>query len=68
MNCYDCAMEEKVATAVAVCRRCGAGVCVTHAHVTRGAIHRAAGTGLSESHAQARHIACGVCHHAEVSG
>ncbi|MYW67776.1 DUF2180 family protein [Streptomyces sp. SID8379] len=26
MNCYDCVTEEKVVSAVAVCRRCGVGV------------------------------------------
>ncbi|MFZ3573061.1 DUF2180 family protein [Streptomyces sp. BH097] len=67
MNCYDCAAADTSVSAVAVCRRCGAGICVQHAHVGHVSVPRTAGTGLSESHALARHLTCDVCHHAEVA-
>jgi len=35
MNCFDCAIQDRSAQAVAVCTGCGAAVCLTHAHVTR---------------------------------
>lgn len=31
MQCYDCAAEQQISPAVAVCSTCGAGLCTTHA-------------------------------------
>jgi hypothetical protein len=32
MNCYECAKQAHDVPAVAVCRGCGAGLCVHHLH------------------------------------
>ena len=48
MNCFDCAVRGQTETAVAVCVRCGAGVCADDVqshprsldqHATLGAAH-----------------------------
>jgi hypothetical protein len=43
MNCYECAKQAHDAPAVAVCRGCGAGLCMHHLHkeaiVTQGGTH-----------------------------
>ncbi len=34
MNCYVCTREQSVTPAVAVCRYCGAGLCLVHVEET----------------------------------
>jgi hypothetical protein len=70
MNCFDCAVETRASTvvpspasAVAICARCGAGICGTHLHVTSDPI-----PGPSDSSTpvpEARRLTCGVCYEAE---
>lgn len=66
MNCYDCLALEQKTVAVAVCSRCGAGLCLDHAHLAPQTVHEAAGTGRSTHTHNARRLTCGVCHEAEV--
>jgi hypothetical protein len=66
MNCYDCLTLQEISAAVAVCTRCGAGLCLDHAHVAPQTVHEAAGTGRSTHSHNARRLTCGVCHEAEV--
>jgi hypothetical protein len=40
MNCYVCAREQLDSTAVAVCPRCGAGLCLLHVSEEAGAPRR----------------------------
>ncbi|MCY9784138.1 DUF2180 family protein [Nocardiopsis sp. EMB25] len=65
VECYDCARKGQAVSAVAVCMRCGAGVCLEHAHETPVEVRRAASPGQSEMPDPARHITCPVCFHAE---
>ncbi|MGH4030405.1 DUF2180 family protein [Actinomycetota bacterium Odt1-20B] len=66
MNCYDCALADEAVAAVAVCHRCGVGLCAEHVRVGREPVPRTAGMGLSHSTRLARHVTCPVCHGAEV--
>ncbi|MCH0562318.1 MULTISPECIES: DUF2180 family protein [unclassified Streptomyces] len=68
MNCYDCALENKVVPAIAVCAHCGCGLCMEHACVIGQAVQRPAGMGPSSSRTLARRVICSVCHEAEVFG
>lgn len=66
MHCYDCQREGTVASAVAVCRRCGAGLCAGHTREGPETVHEAAGTGRHTHSPGARRLTCSVCHEAEV--
>ena len=70
MNCYDCLPREtghpSTTPAVAVCRRCGAGLCVDHVRAEPETIHQVAGTGTASSEG-ARRLTCALCHDAEQS-
>lgn len=68
MNCYDCAREDRNVAATAVCRHCGAAVCIEHAHATADLVTRNAGMGLSTLPLHARRITCTTCYEAEHSG
>ncbi|MCF6525366.1 DUF2180 family protein [Streptomyces sp. JJ36] len=61
MFCYDC-LPERETTAVAVCHRCGAGVCSEHVHQGREPVHEVHGTGVATQSTAARQLSCGVCH------
>lgn len=63
MNCFDC-LPERERAAVAVCHRCGAGVCPEHVHHGRQPVHEVHGTGLATQRKSARLLSCGVCHEA----
>ncbi|PWI17975.1 hypothetical protein DI272_30315 [Streptomyces sp. Act143] len=65
VDCYDCALEDTATPAIAVCGRCGCGVCVQHACVLGQQVRRAAGTGLSYGRKPARRVTCRTCHEAE---
>ncbi|MFG3256813.1 DUF2180 family protein [Streptomyces sp. NPDC048172] len=67
MDCYDCLPRAAERHAVAVCRRCGAGLCVDHVRLSPETVHQVAGTGTASSEKRARRITCGVCHEAEHS-
>jgi len=66
VNCYDCALVDTAVPAVAVCDRCGCGVCVQHAHVSGLLVERMVGTGRGYGRNLARRVTCGVCREAEV--
>jgi len=66
MNCYDCLSRQDATVAVAVCTRCGAGLCLDHAHVAPQIVHESVGTGRSTHSPDARRFTCGLCHEAEV--
>lgn len=66
MNCYDCPAQHDSGVAVAVCSRCGAGLCRDHVHVAPQTVHEAAGTGVYTHTPDARRLTCSVCHEAEV--
>ncbi|MGZ4335960.1 MAG: DUF2180 family protein [Gaiellaceae bacterium] len=42
MDCYECARTGHAATAVSVCRNCGAGLCIEHTY--EAGEYRVAGT------------------------
>ncbi|ATL29344.1 DUF2180 family protein [Streptomyces formicae] len=66
MNCYDCHTQERPGIpAVAICHRCGAGLCPDHAHATPTTLHRVHGTGLATGPRPARRITCHTCRAAE---
>ncbi|MGH4033816.1 DUF2180 family protein [Actinomycetota bacterium Odt1-20B] len=65
MKCYDCAQIGQLVDAVAVCRRCGGGICVAHASVTDEEVRHLTGMGLSHGPRSARRMTCTVCHEAE---
>jgi hypothetical protein len=65
VNCYDCALKDTTAPAVAVCDRCGCGVCLRHAHVVGLLMERAPGSGPSVGRRLARRVTCPSCHEAE---
>ena len=67
MNCFDCALRHEESTAVAVCHRCGVGVCTDDAYVTEVFIHRPLGMVRSTLPVPARQVACATCHAAEAS-
>ncbi|MEU1073564.1 MULTISPECIES: DUF2180 family protein [unclassified Streptomyces] len=68
MHCYDCqSTHHTVVAAVAVCRQCGAAVCVDHAQIAREALHRTAGMGVSTLPTAARRITCTTCRTAATS-
>ncbi|GGO43474.1 hypothetical protein GCM10012287_06730 [Streptomyces daqingensis] len=66
MNCYDCLSRQRTTVAVAVCTRCGAGLCLDHAHVAPEIVHESAGTGVTAHSRNARRFTCGICHEAEI--
>ncbi|MEU1619465.1 DUF2180 family protein [Streptomyces sp. NPDC008238] len=61
MYCFDCLLGDRPATAVAVCRQCGAGVCAEHARVKGVSVERLAAMGMATSHKAAREITCPTC-------
>ncbi|GHA11812.1 hypothetical protein GCM10010389_58560 [Streptomyces echinoruber] len=69
MNCYDCALEDTTAPAVAVCDRCGRGVCARHAHapgrLPGRPVPRTAGAGPDSGRRPARRVTCRACREAE---
>ncbi|MBY8885507.1 DUF2180 family protein [Streptomyces sp. PTM05] len=65
MNCYDCVLDGTVAPAVAVCSRCGSGVCLDHVRVTAEHPHRVTGTGVATLSGTARRATCATCRAAE---
>ncbi|MEU9733901.1 DUF2180 family protein [Streptomyces sp. NPDC048002] len=65
MQCYECALEDEAAPAVAMCVRCGCGVCLRHAHVADQAVPHEAGLGLTYGPRTARRVTCATCHAAE---
>jgi len=48
MNCYECAKAGHDSAAVAVCRGCGAGLCMHHLHIE--ATRTAGGTDIACDH------------------
>ncbi|MGK5546933.1 DUF2180 family protein [Streptomyces sp. URMC 127] len=63
MNCYDCYASQGAETAaVAVCHGCNSGLCPAHLRITRPAVHRVNGTGVSHSPVPARQVLCATCH------
>ncbi|MEV3858177.1 DUF2180 family protein [Streptomyces sp. NPDC050095] len=65
MQCYDCALKDSATPAIAVCDRCGCGVCLGHAHVSGQLVRHLAGMGQSCGDRPARRMTCPVCHEAE---
>jgi len=73
MRCYDCAHAQTgtgagsgtAAEAVAVCRRCGAGLCAEHAYERPQTVYEPAGTGTYARSPEGRRLTCAVCHEAE---
>ncbi|MET9031670.1 DUF2180 family protein [Streptomyces mirabilis] len=65
MNCYDC--PGTPGPAVAVCIRCGAGLCRKHVHESHPPTQDITGTGRATHEKPARHITCGSCRAAETS-
>lgn len=66
MKCFDCMSRQESTVAVAACTRCGAGLCLDHAHVSPQTVHESAGTGRGAHSPDARRFTCGLCHEAEV--
>ncbi|AXK36307.1 DUF2180 family protein [Streptomyces armeniacus] len=64
MNCFDCPPDRE-RTAVAVCHRCGAGLCRDHAHTGVETVHAVHGTGRATHTPSARRLSCGTCREAE---
>ncbi len=65
MNCFDCGEQGATVVAVAVCRDCGAAVCVDHTVVASHHLTRTATIGLQVPiEPPARLMRCGVCHQA----
>ncbi|MGW1544656.1 DUF2180 family protein [Streptomyces sp. NPDC002309] len=63
MHCYDCAadaLRPVQSSAVAVCARCGAGMCSGHLIVSRVPI-----PGASAQVPEARRLTCDICFEAE---
>jgi len=67
MNCYECAQSARVSEAVAVCRLCGAGVCVDHVRSETAQLREAAHPGKVIHDLPARQLTCPVCRTAEQS-
>ncbi|MFJ8057615.1 DUF2180 family protein [Streptomyces sp. NPDC096142] len=67
MNCYDCAVADTPAAAVASCTTCGAGICLAHAHASSYLLHRPSGMGVATLPRAARRILCATCRDAERS-
>lgn len=68
MFCYDCSNRAGTSTpAVAMCVRCGAGVCHAHAHVSHPLAYAIVGAGRATHDRPARHITCDACREAETS-
>lgn len=66
MHCYDCAadaLRPVQSSAVAVCARCGAGMCSGHLNVSRVPVDGTAGS--SAQLPEARRLTCGICSEAE---
>lgn len=66
MNCYDCLARQETTAAVATCTRCGAGLCIDHAHVAPEIVSEQVGTGKATHSPDARRFTCGICHEAEI--
>ncbi|MDN3028988.1 DUF2180 family protein [Streptomyces sp. S.PB5] len=65
MHCYDCALEDTATPAIAVCARCGCGVCLRHASVLGQLVRHSVGMGPSCGRKPARRVTCRTCHEAE---
>ena len=61
MQCYDCAVENKTAPAVAVCSTCGAGLCVDHSVLGHADEWTASVGNPSASKLPGRRILCQTC-------
>ena len=72
MQCYDCAVEQKTTTAVAVCSTCGAGLCIQHAVLGHADEWTASVGNPSATQLAGRRILCQTCSasgaHEESSG
>lgn len=67
MNCYECAQQGQTVAAIAVCRVCGAAVCVDHVRSERELIRETASPGKVTHDRAARKLTCPVCRQAEES-
>lgn len=67
MNCYDCQISDQLTSAVAICRICGAGICLQHAHASPQILHRPNGMGVATLPRAARRLLCDTCLAAEHS-
>ena len=70
MDCFDCSVPRQAGTviprppnALAVCARCGAGICGKHLHVTADPLPGPPDSSVSLP--EARRLTCGVCYEAE---
>ncbi|WP_405956598.1 DUF2180 family protein [Streptomyces phaeochromogenes] len=67
MNCYECAQSGHASEAVAVCRLCGAAVCIDHVRTETVQLREAAHPGKVIHDLPARQLTCPVCRTAEQS-
>ncbi|MFF0201290.1 DUF2180 family protein [Streptomyces sp. NPDC005017] len=67
MVCYECAQLGREEVAVAVCRVCGAAVCIDHVRTESKALRGPASPGKVTHDRAARQLTCPVCRAAEVS-
>ncbi|MYQ75825.1 MULTISPECIES: DUF2180 family protein [unclassified Streptomyces] len=67
MNCYDCHTSDVSTPALAVCRRCGAGICGAHSTAVPHTLHRINGVGVATLPRVARRLVCPTCCAAEQS-
>ncbi|MEX0665162.1 MAG: DUF2180 family protein [Acidimicrobiia bacterium] len=67
MNCLDCHTRRVDRVALAICRRCGAGVCAEHADVLEHHLETVGGFLVipQRSEHRARQVLCLACHEAE---
>jgi hypothetical protein len=67
MYCFECRKSIASTAAEAVCRKCGAGLCMEHARIEEHELHHEAGLGMRTHDFPARRIVCPVCAMAEHS-
>ncbi|MFM9369964.1 DUF2180 family protein [Streptomyces sp. Da 82-17] len=67
MNCYECAQRGGTTEAVAVCRRCGAGICPEHVYTETQELQETANPGKVMPERPARRLTCPTCNAAEQS-
>ncbi|WP_367318607.1 DUF2180 family protein [Streptomyces sp. HUAS ZL42] len=67
MNCYECLQSGRISQAVAVCRLCGAAVCVEHVRTEAIQVRESANPGKVIHDQPARQLTCPVCRAAEQS-
>ncbi|RZB15351.1 DUF2180 family protein [Streptomyces sp. F001] len=68
MNCFDCLALERVSTAVAICRSCGAALCSERVQNETKTITQLVGMGKATHEPAARELLCGVCSRAVHEG